>query len=373
MKKLLSVIAALLALTILSACAHEPVYNQVAVIEASNPSVEIVGTDYDYDYDYNYDLPEPDSCDIDYRLSNRRIAGDLSERPDPLAYGQGLHMQVITDSITPTGLRFSMINDSSQAFDYGYEFRIDKYSQGTWEQAPVITDGLWFMIGFRIAPNTIVDENISWEHMHGSLQPGLYRVVRRFNRTDLYATFVIAEDWQDAHEPWQRAQDEFLATATAIAFARFEGLDLEILEHSAQGLSFTLTNNNPYYSYIINSAFVGWHDIFPGGGHASSIEYMIFSESFPSRSWPFGSDKRLSPGEYLFLEVDWSNQISHRSMRRDSPNPYIFDLTVDVILDVDDEYISEHFCRSHIIPGLHDNREIPDIGHRIRAHFDISP
>jgi len=181
----------------------------------------------------------------------------------------------------------------------------------------------------------------------------------------LYTTFTVAEDNQAAADEWQ-TQQEHLA---AIAYARFDGLDLEIQEYSPRGLTFTLANNNPYYSYELNGIFVGWEDSFPGGGSGGAVEYFIFSRwGFrDGDSWPFDDNKTLHPGEYFTLEVDWYGQIGNltSSMSRSPLTPYVFDLVVDVTLDVDEEYINANF--RHFIPGL------PNVGHRIKAHFDISP
>jgi len=245
---------------------------------------------------------------------------------------------------------------------------------GSWEQVPFINDVRWPLPLLSVVPMTTIDENISWVHMHGQLQPGQYRIVRNFIENDwhdptpmwernipeayLYVTFVITEDWQAAHSQWQSEQQNL----SDIAYARFDGLDLEILDHSTRGLTFVLANNNPDYSYIINSIFVGWRDIAPDGGFASAVEYSIF------REWDSESvSKHLQPDEYLRLEVDWYNQIGHLSpsMARRYPfNANIFDLVVDVVLDVDEDYINDNF--RNVIPGL------PGIGHRIRAEFDIS-
>ena len=295
-------------------------------------------------------------------------AGILSE-------WQGLSMYVPEGSVTPTGMRLSLINSSATEFGYGAEFRIEQYSQAGWEQMPFTGDFGWVSLLFIVAPNTTEDENISWEYMLGELQPGQYRIVRNFIKVDfsdptpmweqdipdayLYAAFTVTRNWQAAHSRWQSEQDD----VAAVALARFEGLDLEILEYSSRGLSFTLTNNNPTYGYIIDSVFVGWED-----AGAGSVEYSIFPGwTHGSDSWPFGEDMRLGPGEHLSLEVDWYNQMGRLSpaMLREPDRFYVFELFVDVTLDVDAQYIRENF--RHTIPGL------PNAQHRIKASFDISP
>jgi len=350
-----AVIACLFSLIILGACAYDL-------------------ADYD---NQAYSPVEPDMPEADepsYEEEN-----DTGETTGTLSYWQGLHMYVAADSVTPTGLRLSMINSSELYFGHGVMFDIQQYIDGQWEQVPFINDVAWILPLLMVSPNTTADENISWEHMHGELPPGQYRVVRNFSvedffdptpawerdieSADLYVVFTVQEDWQANHDRWIGGQDDL----AAIAYARFKGLDIEILEYSPRGLSFTLTNNNSQYSYIISSIFVGWEDNFPDGGFAGALEYFIFADWNPEGSgWPFGGDVRLAPGEYLAHEVYWYDEIGYLtpSMRRDGPNPYLFEVVADVLLDVSEEYAYENF--RHMIPGL------PGVGHRIRAEFDLS-
>ena len=348
MKKVLLITASVLILIILSACV------------------------YDLDNAQGVAVAPPSTLEA---LVHSGGAGDAN---GPHAYWQGLHMVVPEGSVTPTGLRLSMINDSELNFGHGVMFNIEQYSDGQWMQVPFISEVWWILPLLDVAPNTVVDENIGWVHMHGELPPGQYRILRNFMVHDffdptpmwqrnideayLYAVFTIETDWQDAHDLWQNAQDNLAATA----FVRFDDLDLQILEYSPRGLSFTLANNSPEYSYIITGAFVGWEDTFPEGGFAGAVEYFIFSQGLPNDSWPFGHDMRLHPGEYLTLALDWYDEIGNltSSMAMRSRSPYIFDLIIDVMLDVDEEYIRENF--QHSIPGL------PGIGHRISASFDLA-
>ena len=298
---------------------------------------------------------------------------------DLLSNWKGLHMYVAEGSVTPTGLRLSMINSSDLNFGHGVMFSIQQYQQGQWGPASYITDSIaWILPLLNVAPYTTVDENISWEHMHGQLPPGQYRIVRNFMELDwldptpmwerdipeydLYAVFVIGLGDKDVRSAWLMEQEALAATA----FARFAGLDLKVIEYSPRGLSFMLANNNPYYTYVIDGVFVGWEENFGG-----SMEYMVYSPGFTNPSWPFEEGKKLAPGEYIALELDWYYAIGSLPQRtnvgtmwHDRENPYLFGLTVMVALDVSDEYIRENF--SHHILGM------PGISYRIVAEFDLA-
>ncbi|MCL2840964.1 MAG: DUF3798 domain-containing protein [Defluviitaleaceae bacterium] len=118
-----------------------------------------------------------------------------TERSGALAYWQGLHMDVDMRSVTSTGLRLSMINNSeSETFGYSSPFSIEQYLNGTWVQVPFIDDIFWTEPLFMIDPESSVDENVSWVHMHGQLASGQYRIIRHF----------IVYDWLDPTPMWER-------------------------------------------------------------------------------------------------------------------------------------------------------------------------
>ena len=292
-----------------------------------------------------------------------------------LSYWYGFLMHIDPGSVTPTGLRLAMINNADFYVGHGVMFNIEQYQNGDWEQVPFISDFGWILPLMIIKPDTISEENIEWSHMHGELPPGQYRLVRNFMnmgddmwgvlRADevyMFALFTVEDAWQDTFVKWQAKQDDVRAGA----YARFDGLDLEIIDYSLTGLSFTLTNNNPDYSYIIHSVFVGWTDFFPEGGHAAAIEYFVFSVWHPSPSWPFEGEVVLNIGESIFIDVDWYAEIGYiyPAWRLDSPNPTVFALVVDVNLYVDEVYAEK--INRHIIP------DVPGLGLRLTAEFDVS-
>jgi len=264
---------------------------------------------------------------------------EVRDEPPPAGartYWHGLRMYVAQDGVTPTTMRLSMINDDAELyFGHGLMFSIEQYTDGGWARVPTIGDVFFPLPLMIIPPLVTVDENISWGSMYGALPPGQYRVVRHFSIEDmrsptrwreregydayLYAPFEIVDDWQTAHADWQRAQDAL----AAIAYARFDGLDLALLAYSPYGL-----------------------------------EHWIY------RGWEFDTPTRLQPGEYIFMEVDWYDQIGALAAHGRYPfNENIFDLVVNVALDVDEAYIRENF--RHIFPGL------PLTHYQVRALFEL--
>ena len=290
-----------------------------------------------------------------------------SREAEPVtSYWPDFQLYIDARSITPYGLRLQMINNSNELyFGHGSEFRLEKYTENGWEQPPFIIDN-WGWIGmlFITQPNSIREDDIEWAWLHGEMPPGEYRIVRNFmqmqdpssfggNSANLYVTFTIEENWQEDYALWQAEQDQL----AAVAYGRFDGLDLQILEYSAKGLSFVLTNNSTYYNYIIRGIWVGWNDVVDGLGGAGATEYNIMD---------FNTDILLFYGESISMETDWYEAIGElqSSMPRLIDNPYIFELAVSVYLNVDDDYIAQNFYR--ITPGL------PTRWHVIGQSFDIS-
>jgi hypothetical protein len=375
-KKILSIVMTLLALVMFVACSQnkEAAYNPLE--EISVPPGENEDAQDEYAQDGNTQSNnEQNNNEQNENAPDDFIEANEEEDDAPPSKWEGLQMHALDGSVTPTGLRLSMVNASeTQEFGHGTPFHVEEYSDGEWSQVPLIGDSAWFLPLLIIKPDKISDEDIFWEHMYGQLTPGEYRVARSFifNPSDMasewdekyiYAEFTLREDWQERREQWQRILDSI----AEFAFGRFAYLDLEITEHSTRGLSFTLTNNNYEYGYIIEGIFVGWSWKDPPGSRfgASGLEYSVYD----NWDWEKGerkNEKRLQPGEFFSLDVDWYDEIGelHADMSFDSPHPNIFELVVSVSLDVDDEYMKENFRRT--FPDL------PGASHRIQAEFDIS-
>jgi len=84
-----------------------------------------------------YMAPPPSLTDDEATASalSTDTTGDNSE-DQPYSHWQGLRMYVPDGSVTPTGLRLSMINSSSQQdFGHGVMFSLQQYASGQWAPA----------------------------------------------------------------------------------------------------------------------------------------------------------------------------------------------------------------------------------------------
>jgi len=295
---------------------------------------------------------------------------------------QDFHMYVEQNSVTPTSLRLHMVNNNTEMFvTHGMMFRIEQFADGAWHPIPHIQDSGGFLPLLHVSQQQIVEEDIRWDFTYGPLPPGLYRIVRNFEldiwphpvprhrreipAATVYATFTITDDWQTAHAQWLLEQKALQAAG----YARFAGLDLVIVSYSTKGVHFTLTNNNPHYSYVIFGVSVGYEDAHEDGWVHRGTVYSIFRPTIhaddPPRS--FGDSKILHPGEFISFEAEWYSSIGYLSPRlpRDGDRQHIFDVVVWVFLDVDEDYINENFHR--YVPGVLRS------SHHIRASFDLTP
>ena len=113
---------------------------------------------------------------------------------DTACYWDGLELYVAADSVTPTTLQLTAINNSNRYLGHGLRFRIEQYVNGTWRMPPIANNVMWHLPLIIIGPESSREEDISWHHMHGPLPPGKYRIVRNFT----------LEDFSDPTPPWQQ-------------------------------------------------------------------------------------------------------------------------------------------------------------------------
>ena len=90
------------------------------------------------------------------------------------------------------------------------EYWIEKYTDGTWEQVPTVTTPNWEGKGYGVARMNSTYEYLDWSPLYGQLEPGLYRMGKRFEnrgqegngvtRLPAYAEFTILETVNGAPE-----------------------------------------------------------------------------------------------------------------------------------------------------------------------------
>ena len=117
----------------------------------------------------------------------------------------GVSFRIDDDRLSSTG---SDISFYQMEFGKGNlfttdEYWIEKYTDGTWEQVPTITTPNWEGKGYGVAKMNSTYEYLDWSPLYGQLEPGLYRMGKRFEnrgqegngvtRLPAYAEFTILE------------------------------------------------------------------------------------------------------------------------------------------------------------------------------------
>lgn len=117
----------------------------------------------------------------------------------------GVSFRIDDDRLSSTG---SDISFYQMEFGKGNLFTtdvywIEKYTDGTWEQVPTVTTPNWEGKGYGVAKMNSTYEYLDWSPLYGQLEPGLYRMGKRFEnrgqegngvtRLPAYAEFTILE------------------------------------------------------------------------------------------------------------------------------------------------------------------------------------
>lgn len=117
----------------------------------------------------------------------------------------GVSFRVDDDRLSSTG---SDISFYQMEFGKGNlfttdEYWIEKYTDGTWQQVPTVTTPNWEGKGYGVAKMNSTYEYLDWSPLYGQLEPGLYRMGKRFEnrgqegngvtRLPAYAEFTILE------------------------------------------------------------------------------------------------------------------------------------------------------------------------------------
>lgn len=105
----------------------------------------------------------------------QKLGEEFTEEVNTL---EGVEMTVDESLITPTGITFTISNQSDKELNYGQDYSILKEKEGRWYQVvpenpvAVTMELLWLP-----ADNTDTHE-ISWETSYGKLSSGNYRIIK---------------------------------------------------------------------------------------------------------------------------------------------------------------------------------------------------
>lgn len=113
----------------------------------------------------------------------------------------GVHMEAIEETVTPTGLTLMFDNETDIEFTYGEEHVLEINVDGDWYGVPLIVEAYALEdIGYILPGNGTAELVVDWEWLYGPLAPGEYRIVKevldvfepgQYERYPLSAEFII--------------------------------------------------------------------------------------------------------------------------------------------------------------------------------------
>ena len=90
-----------------------------------------------------------------------------------------ISLSIKDGTLSKTGATIIISDISEQENTYGEWFRIDKKTNGFWEELKPIDDNYVFKdIAYRIGENHQLEMNTDWSKLYGELEPGEYRLVK---------------------------------------------------------------------------------------------------------------------------------------------------------------------------------------------------
>ena len=110
--------------------------------------------------------------------------------------------EIVPGTVTSTGLTYR-ITRKAGSWEFGNAFTVDRQENGEWVPVPEIESDVEFAfnaIGYELTiPGASKDMTADWLLLYGELEPGHYRIAKRFDRKisaareeiTLYAEFDI--------------------------------------------------------------------------------------------------------------------------------------------------------------------------------------
>ncbi len=95
-------------------------------------------------------------------------------------------------SITPTGATIIIKDNNKPPYVYGSWYKIEKENNGEWFEVKTKTKDYYFNeIGYEVDKNGEVKFEINWDDLYGTLEPGIYRIVKEVESKYIWVSFGI--------------------------------------------------------------------------------------------------------------------------------------------------------------------------------------
>lgn len=91
-----------------------------------------------------------------------------------------LTIELDGESITNTGLSFTVSEDMENPNTYGEWYEIEKFVDNVWLKVSTINTCEFNDVGLQVDDDKSIVFNINWEYCYGALKSGEYRIVKYF-------------------------------------------------------------------------------------------------------------------------------------------------------------------------------------------------
>ena len=257
MKKTIAFLSACALLFGLTACgtaaelpAVEPVGTATSVVCTSDPTTsespaEPVGADRPHDNSAEPTEPAAPAGADTIRPQQNQPSPTQNQNPF------GITLQVMPSTVGPTRASFILYNPSEHEFIFGEGIGLQRLVNGAWQRVPYASgeDTLLVpLIGYTLHPGETQVLTESWEHSHGALPPGNYRLVRSFtewvqgdNRNigeasvTLYTPFEVIAGQTPGYAFMDFARTQLMAsfiTGPQLAAANIQNITPQALENA---------------------------------------------------------------------------------------------------------------------------------------------
>lgn len=120
---------------------------------------------------------------------------------DDIAVLEDFKSIALQDSITPTSATFVYDNRTDTTFTLGEAYSLEINLDDAWYQVPVILEDEYGFhdIGYESPPDEMIEMEINWEWLYGTLEPGEYRIVQEVldvHEPGDYETYTIATEFE---------------------------------------------------------------------------------------------------------------------------------------------------------------------------------
>lgn len=121
----------------------------------------------------------PNTVEIDNNESNSKKSNLIFDRSP-----ENVQIKVINDTISENGVTIVITDNNKTPYNWGENYKIEQKNNDIWEEIKPNKKVIVHSVAYNVDENNQITCRINWNEYYGTLEKGIYRIVKAVGDTD---------------------------------------------------------------------------------------------------------------------------------------------------------------------------------------------